>query len=117
LRGAVSVAAHHREDRNWWLLHAPETLRVLWTLLREGSATVGNVLSELFGDDEAVKLALAANLVYYHDDPERLLFLRFAIPQASYVIGGGHYVRGGSQVLTDRLVTQIKDVDGKPSAR
>ena len=113
LRGAVSLAAQHREDRNWWLLHAPEALRALWPLLREGSATLSNVLSELFGDDEAVKLALAANLVYYHDDPDRLLFLRFAIPQASYVIGGGHYVRGGSQALTDRLVALIKDADGE----
>jgi phytoene dehydrogenase-like protein len=113
LRGAVSVAAHHREDRNWWLLHAPEAVRALWPLLQEGSATLGDVLSELFGDDEAVKLALAANLVYYHDDPDRLLFLRFAVPQASYVIGGGHYVRGGSQALTDRLVALIKAADGE----
>lgn len=113
LRGAVSVAAHHREDRNWWLLHAPKAVRALWPLLREGSATLGDVLSELFGDDEAVKLALAANLVYYHDDPDRLLFLRFAIPQASYIIGGGHYVRGGSQALTDRLVALIKEAGGE----
>ena len=113
LRGAVSFAAHHREDRNWWLLHAPEAVRALWPLLREGSATLGDVLAELFGDDEAVKLALAANIAYYHDDPDRLLFLRFAIPQASYLIGGGHYVRGGSQSLTDRLVTLIKDAKGE----
>ena len=113
LRGAVSVAAQHREDRNWWLLHAPQAVRALWPLLQEGSVTLGDVLSELFGDDEAVKLALAANLIYYHDDPDRLLFLRFAVPQASYVIGGGHYVRGGSQALTDRLVALIKDADGK----
>jgi phytoene dehydrogenase-like protein len=74
------------------------------------------VLSELFGDDEAVKLALAANLNYYHDDPDRLLFLRFAVPQASYVIGGGHYVRGGSQALTDRLVALIRDAGGELEA-
>jgi all-trans-retinol 13,14-reductase len=74
LRGAVSVAAHHREDRTWWLLHGPEAVRALWPVLREGSATVGDVLGELFDDDEAVKLALAANLVYYHDDPDQLLF-------------------------------------------
>jgi all-trans-retinol 13,14-reductase len=113
LRGALSVAAHHREDRNWWLLHAPEAVRALWPLLRKGSATLGDVLSDLFGDDEAVKLALAANVVYYHDDPGRLLFLRFAVAQASYVIGGGHYVRGGSQALTDRLVALIRDAGGK----
>jgi all-trans-retinol 13,14-reductase len=112
LRGAVSFAAHHQGDRNWWLLHAPEAVRRLWPVLRDGGATVGEVMNELFGTDEAVKLALTANLIYYHDDPDRMLFLRFAIPQASYLLGGGHYVRGGSQALTDRLVTLIKEAGG-----
>ena len=61
-------------------------------------------MNELFGIDEIVKMVLAANLVYFHDDPDQMLFLRYAIPQASYVLGGGHYIRGGSQALTDRLV-------------
>ena len=69
-------------------------------------------MRELFGSDEAVKFALAANIGYYHDDPERMLFLRYAIPQASYLAGGGHYVRGGSPALTDRLVALIKEAGG-----
>jgi all-trans-retinol 13,14-reductase len=112
LRGAVSFATRHQDDRNWWLTHAPEAVRKLWPLLRDGRATVAEVMTELFGADEAVKLALAANFVYYHDDPERMLFLRYAIPQASYLIGGGHYVRGGSQALSDRLVALIKEAGG-----
>jgi phytoene dehydrogenase-like protein len=112
LRGAVSFAARHQDDRSWWLTHAPEAVRKLWPLLRDGRATVGEVMNELFGEDEAVKLALAANFVYYHDDPDRMLFLRYAIPQASYVIGGGHYVRGGSQALSDALVALIKQAGG-----
>jgi all-trans-retinol 13,14-reductase len=112
LRSAVSFAARHQDDRSWWLTHAPEAVRKLWPLLRDGRATVGEVMNELFGEDEAVKLALAANFVYYHDDPDRMLFLRFAIPQASYFIGGGHYVRGGSQALSDALVALIKQAGG-----
>jgi len=112
LRGTASLAARHQEDPGWWLLHAPEAIRNLWPLLKEGRATLGEVLGELFGDDEAVKLALAANLFYYHDDPDRMLFLRYAVPQASYVIGGGHYVRGGSQALTDRLAALITENGG-----
>ncbi len=112
LRGAVSFAARHREDKTWWLTHAPEAVRRLWPILRDGRATVSEAMSDLFGDDEAVKIALAANIGYWHDDPDQMLFLSYAIPQASFVAGGGHYVRGGSQALTDRLVARIEQAGG-----
>lgn len=112
LRGAISFAARHQDDRTWWLTHAPEAARRLWPVLRDGRATVGEVMNELFGADEAVKLALAANLGYYHDDPDRMLFLRYAIPQASYLMGGGHYIRGGSRALSDSLVALIQQAGG-----
>jgi all-trans-retinol 13,14-reductase len=111
-RDAVALAAKHQDDSGFWLWHAPEAVRRLWPLLREGRATVAEVLDELFGTDEAVKLALAANLCYFHDDPARMSFLRFAIPQASYLLGGGHYIRGGSQSLSDRLVELIEEAQG-----
>ncbi|MGP0093454.1 MAG: phytoene desaturase family protein [Xanthobacteraceae bacterium] len=109
---AVSFASRHQDDRMWWLTHAPEAVRRLWPLIREGRATVGAVLNELFGADEVIKMTLAANLGYYHDDPDEMLFLRYAIPQASYLKGGGHYVRGGSQALSDQLVRLIRQADG-----
>ncbi len=112
LRGAVSLAARHRLDRGWWLTHALQAAGKLWPIYRYGRASVGEVMRELFGADEAVKFALAANIGYYHDDPEGMLFLRYAIPQASYLAGGGHYVRGGSQALSDRLVALIKEAGG-----
>jgi phytoene dehydrogenase-like protein len=112
-RQAISTAALHRYDRIWWILHAPETLRHLWTLLRDGIATVGEVMTDLFGADERVKLALCANLGYYHGDPDQFRFLRYAIPQASYIAGGGHYVRGGSRVLADRLAALIWEAGGE----
>ena len=112
LRGAVSFAARHSNDRSWWLTHALEAVRKLWPILRDGRATLGEVMKELFGDDEAIKLVLAANLGYWHDDPEQMSFISFAIAQASYVLGGGHYVRGGSQTLTDKLVALIGEAGG-----
>jgi all-trans-retinol 13,14-reductase len=111
-RDAVALAAQHQDEPGFWLRHAPEAVRGLWPLLREGRATVGEVLDGLFGADEAVKLALAANLGYFHDDPARMSFLRFAIAQASYLRGGGHYIRGGSQVLSGRLVELIEEAEG-----
>jgi phytoene dehydrogenase-like protein len=112
VRTALAFAARHRLDRGWWLTHALQAAGKLWPLYRYGRATVGNVMRELFGNDEAVKFALAANIGYYHDDPDRMLFLRYAVPQASYLAGGGHYVSGGSQALTDRLVALINEAGG-----
>ena len=112
-RAALSFAARHQDDSGrWWLSHAPEAVRRLWPLIREGRATVSEVFDELFGADEAVKLALGANLGYWHDDPNSMLFLRYAVAQASFLIGGGHYVRGGSVALSNRLVALIREADG-----
>lgn len=113
VRQAMSEAALHRYDRSWWISHAPQALRHLWTFLRDGSATVGEVMTDLFGADERVKLALGANLGYYHGDPDQFRFLRYAIPQASYIAGGGHYVRGGSKALADRLADLIRETGGE----
>lgn len=112
LRGAVSYAALHHDERLWWLTHAGEAVRKLWPLLSDGRATVSEAMRTLFGDDEAVKLALAANFARYHDDPDEMPFLRYAIPQASYVLGGGHYIRGGSRALSGRLKALIEDAGG-----
>ena len=105
VRDAIAmIEARHQHDRSWWLRKAPKTLpRQLWPLIRDRHATVSEVFNVLFGSDEAVKFALASNLAYYHGNPpKRMPFIGFAIPQASYLLGGGHYIRGGSQVLTDR---------------
>jgi phytoene dehydrogenase-like protein len=111
-RDAVAFAAKQQDDSGFWLRNAPEAVRRLWPLLREGRATVAEVMDGLFGAEEAVKLALAANLSYFHDDPARMSFVRFAIPQASYLRGGGHYIRGGSQALSGRLVELIEEAEG-----
>ena len=113
VRGGTSFAQHHQHDTGkWWLHHLPEGVRKIWPVLREGRATLSQVMDDLFGTDETVKLALAANLSYYHSDPDRMPFLMYAVPQASYLLGGGHYLRGGSQALSDRLVALIREAGG-----
>ena len=113
VRHAVATISAHQDDRSWWLWNAPALLRRLWPLIRDRHATLSEVLQRLFGDDEAVKLALAPNLLYYTDDPDTMPFVAFAIPQASYLMGGGHYVRGGSRVLSDRLIAIVREACGE----
>ena len=62
----------------------------------------------MFGDNEAVKCALAANLSYFHDDPATLWWIFFAMAQGSYLQSGGRYVQGGSQRLSSALARAIK---------
>jgi phytoene dehydrogenase-like protein len=70
-------------------------------------------LDQLFGDNEAVKCALAANLSYFHDDPATLWWVFFAMAQGSYLQSGGRYVQGGSQRLSSALGRAIRAAGGE----
>ena len=74
-------------------------------------------LDRVFGDNEAVKCALAANLSYFHDDPATLWWIYFAFAQGCYLQGGGRYVQGGSQRLSSALARAIKAAGGEVLVR
>jgi phytoene dehydrogenase-like protein len=79
---------------------------------RDWQRSVGEVLARAFGDDEAIKCALAANLVYYHDDPDALWWVFFALAQGGYVGSGARFIRGGSQRLSSALARAVKAAGG-----
>jgi phytoene dehydrogenase-like protein len=81
--------------------------------LRDWRLSLSQKLDRLFGDKEAVKCALAANLSYYHDDPAKLWWIYFAIAQGSYLLSGGRFVQGGSQRLSSALARAIKVAGGE----
>jgi phytoene dehydrogenase-like protein len=113
LRNFASTGIRHQDDRLWWVGNGPRVLPGLATFLRHSRRSLGDVLGSLFGDDEAVKLALAGNMQYYADHPDRLWFPFYAVGQGSYHAGGGHYVRGGSTRLVDVLVERIRSGGGE----
>lgn len=76
-------------------------------LLTYWDATLGEFLDDLF-ETEALKLILAGNLGYYHDDPYSMALPYFAAGNGSYIAGGGYYVKGGSQALADHLAGLIE---------
>ena len=63
--------------------------------------------------DEQLKLLLTTNVLYYGDDPYHLSLLHFAIAQAGYITGGGYYIKGGSQKLSDYLTHFIESNGGQ----
>ncbi len=81
-------------------------------LMIHENTTVGQFLDALF-DDEDLKLALLATLGYYHNDPYNMSLLYFSIAQGSFFSGGGYFIKGGSQMLSDYLASIIEDHDGK----
>jgi len=85
-----------------------KALRNLLPSLRDWNLSLSQKLERVFGDNEAVKSALAANLSYYHDDPATTWWMFFAMAQGSYLLSGGRFVQGGSQRLSSALARAIK---------
>jgi len=109
--GIYALAEKH--SGRWWLAHGVEIPLSLWPVLRDFRSSVSTVLNRSFGDNEALKLAVAANLAYYGDDPDTMWWLAFAVAQGGYLTGGGHYIKGGSQTLSDLLVERIEAGGGE----
>ena len=95
-------------------LHA---LLKLMPAIGDWRLSLSQKLTRVFGDNEAVKCALAANLSYYHDDPATLWWLFFAMAQGSYLLSGGRFVQGGSQRLSSALARAIKVAGGEVQVR
>jgi len=85
--------------------------------IRDWRLSLSQKLTRVFGDHEAVKCALAANLSYYHDDPATLWWIFFAMAQGSYLQSGGRFVQGGSQRLSSALARAIKVAGGEVVVR
>ena len=97
-----------------------ETLGALLKLVpavRDWRLSLSQKLGRIFGDNEAVKCAVAANLSYYHDDPATLWWIYFAMAQGSYLLSGGRFVQGGSQRLSSALARAIRVAGGEVLVR
>lgn len=85
-----------------------DALRNVLPAIRDWNLSLSQKLDRVFGGNEAVKAALAANLSYYHDDPATTWWVFFAAAQGSYLLSGGRFVQGGSQRLSSSLARAIK---------
>ena len=100
--------------RKKWLmlLSMPILMFRLANLLKYEDFTVGQLLDSLFTNED-LKLVLLANFGYYSDDPYTMSLPYFAAGQGSYMSGGGYFIKGGSQVLSDYLASVIENNAGK----
>jgi phytoene dehydrogenase-like protein len=86
--------------------------RFMLIMLRYGKKTLGEFLDETFCDEQ-LKILLALNAGFYHDQIYELSFLYFAIAQADFFSSGAYYIKGGSQKLSNALVKVIEQNNGK----
>ncbi|HUS96379.1 MAG TPA: FAD-dependent oxidoreductase, partial [Hyphomicrobiaceae bacterium] len=82
-------------------------------LISDWRLSLNDRFDRAFGDNEAVKCALAANLPYWADDPGKLWWGLFATAQGGYLGCGGRYIKGGSQRLSNVLAKTMKAAGGE----
>jgi phytoene dehydrogenase-like protein len=74
--------------------------------------SLGEFLDRITGNED-LKLVLLGNLGYYHDDPYGLDLDYYSVAQRSYYTGGGNFIKGGSQKLSDYLTDFIRQNGGE----
>ena len=93
----------------WKLMLFPLFFR---RILKYRSASVKEVMDSLM-QNEALKLILNTNIAYYTDTIKDFSFLFHAAAQYAYYKGGGWYIKGGSQKLSDYLASIIQANGGE----
>ena len=73
--------------------------------------TVGSWLDKYITNENA-KLDLVAHISYWGDDPYSLSMFYFGLPFSGFVESGGHFIKGGSQQLSNHLALFIEKNGG-----
>ncbi len=74
--------------------------------------SLGEYLDSIIHNED-LKLVLLGNLGYFHDDPYSISLSYYSIAQGSYFQGGGNFIKGGSQKLSDYLSNCIQRNGGE----
>lgn len=74
--------------------------------------SIGQYLDLHFKNPE-LKIALLANMTFYHDQPYELSLIMYMICQINYIEGAGYYIQGGSQNFSDLMKNIILENGGQ----
>ena len=80
-------------------------------LVEAARHTVGSWLDKYITNENA-KLDLVAHIAYWGDDPYTLSMFYFGMPFSGFVECGGHFIKGGSQQLSNYLAAYIEQNGG-----
>ncbi len=79
--------------------------------IEASSHSVGSWLDKYITNED-LKLDLTSWIVYWGDDPYTLSMYYYSLAQSSFIGGGGHFIKGGSQKLSDYLASFIEQNGG-----
>ncbi|MBT8298526.1 MAG: NAD(P)-binding protein, partial [Maribacter sp.] len=80
-------------------------------LVEANRHTVGSWLDKYISNENA-KIDLVAHLAYWGDDPYTLSMFYYGLPFSGFIENGGHFIKGGSQQLSDYLAAYIEKQGG-----
>eukprot|EP00529_Nitzschia_sp_RCC80_P004986 CAMPEP_0113466200 /NCGR_PEP_ID=MMETSP0014_2-20120614/14144_1 /TAXON_ID=2857 /ORGANISM="Nitzschia sp." /LENGTH=951 /DNA_ID=CAMNT_0000358405 /DNA_START=442 /DNA_END=3297 /DNA_ORIENTATION=+ /assembly_acc=CAM_ASM_000159 len=89
-----------------WLLIYPFMPFLFPATTEVSRHTVGSWCDKYLTTNE-FKLLFTANVLYWSDDPCNLSMMYFVMAQSSFISGGGYFIKGGSQRLSDCLASAI----------
>ncbi len=81
-------------------------------LIQDWHASTAEILDRHFGADEQAKIAVAANVGYYANNPKDLAWPMFAMAQGGILRAGGRYIKGGSRLLSLKLAKSVMNNGG-----
>ena len=81
-------------------------------LVEASRHTIGSWLDKYITNEKA-KLDLVAHIIYWGDDPYTLSMFYFGLPFSGFIGNGGHFVKGGSQQLSNHLAAFIEKNGGQ----
>ncbi len=81
------------------------------SLVEANRHTVGSWLDKYISNENA-KIDLVAHIAYWGDDPYTLSMFYYGMPFSGFIENGGHFIKGGSQKLSDHLAAYIEKHGG-----
>lgn len=107
---ALSINLNKLTKASWY--HYALFPFIFWNIIKYRTKSTQEVMDKMFKSD-ALKLILNSNIGYYNDSASTLSFIMHAVGQDSYFRGGGWFIKGGSQKLSDYLASIIVDHGGE----
>jgi len=108
----ISLFPEEKEGIEAYFYQLMNIRKIIKESTEQSDKTIGEFLDEIIKNND-LKLILLGNLGYFHDDPYNLSLNYYAMAQSSYYQGGGNFIKGGSQVLSDYLAGAIEDTGGE----